>query len=125
MLVPCPFYGRDRIPARTQMFFTCLFNVHKCLQTLKHSIKVFNERMVDDCEDSSKCEKHLCLARVKAGIRWGEALKKIVLKQLAVGTVSKYSKPKTAKKMSRNWPNCKEPISNFITLWYVVAIITA
>ena len=33
--------------ARTQTFFTNLFNVHKLLQTLKQSIKVFNERLVD------------------------------------------------------------------------------
>ena len=51
-------------PARTQTFFTCLFNVHKRLRTLKHSIKVFNEHLVDVCKDSSECEKHLCLARI-------------------------------------------------------------
>ena len=38
------------VPARTQMFFTCLFNVYKHLQTLKHSIKVFNECFVDVCQ---------------------------------------------------------------------------
>ena len=29
------------------MFFICLLNAQKCLQTLKHSIKVFNERLFD------------------------------------------------------------------------------
>ena len=29
---------------------------------IKHSITVFNEHLFDGCEDSSKCEKHLCLA---------------------------------------------------------------
>ena len=42
--------------ARKQMFVTCLFNVPKCLQILKHSIKVFNEHLVDICKDCSECE---------------------------------------------------------------------
>ena len=29
---------------------------------IKHSITFFNEHLFDVCEDSSKCEKHLCLA---------------------------------------------------------------
>ena len=37
------------VPARTQTFITRLFNVHKRLQTLQHSIKVFNEYLVDVC----------------------------------------------------------------------------
>ena len=29
---------------------------------IKHSITVFNDHLFDVCEDSSKCEKRLCLA---------------------------------------------------------------
>ena len=29
---------------------------------IKHIITVFNKHLFHDCEDSSKCEKHLCLA---------------------------------------------------------------
>ena len=29
---------------------------------IKHSIIVFNEHLIDVCEDSSRCEKPLCLA---------------------------------------------------------------
>ena len=29
---------------------------------IKHIIPVFNENLLDVCEDSSKCEKRLCLA---------------------------------------------------------------
>ena len=28
---------------------------------IKHSVTVFNEHLFDVCEDSSKCEKRLCL----------------------------------------------------------------
>ena len=34
-------------PSQNQTLFTCLLNVHKCLQTLKHNIKVFNEHFFD------------------------------------------------------------------------------
>ena len=40
---PPPKDKGKQAPARTQTCITCLFNVHKRLQTLKHSIKVFNE----------------------------------------------------------------------------------
>ena len=43
-------------------FFSCLSDVLKRLQTLKHSIKVFNERLVDVCTDSSECEKRFHVA---------------------------------------------------------------
>ena len=33
-------------PLPTRTSFTCLFNVHKLLQTLKQCVKVFNERLV-------------------------------------------------------------------------------
>ena len=49
-------------PARTQTFFTCLLKVHKRLQTLKQCITVFHEHLFDVCEDSSRCEKRMCLA---------------------------------------------------------------
>ena len=45
-------------------FSHVFFKVHKLLQTLKHGIKVFNEHLVDVCEDNFKCEKRLCLAGV-------------------------------------------------------------
>ena len=37
-------------PTRTQTFVTCLFHVHKCSQTLKQSIKVFNQHLFDVCK---------------------------------------------------------------------------
>ena len=48
----CPYNCQIAVlpPAKTQTFFTSLFNVHKRLQTLKQCIKVFNERLVDVCE---------------------------------------------------------------------------
>ena len=40
----------EPMPRQTQTFFTSLFNVHKCFQTLKHSIKDFSVCLVDVCE---------------------------------------------------------------------------
>ena len=48
-------------PARTETFITWLFNVHKCLQTLNMEYNCL-QWTFDVCEDSSKCEKRLCLA---------------------------------------------------------------
>ena len=78
--------------AGTQMFFTCLFNFHKCLQTLKHGIKVFNELLVDVREDSSECEK-VCVSLgnyVQRVDKWGTYIGQLENKNRFYQTLHKH-----------------------------------
>ena len=54
-------------PARTNVY-DMVVQCSQMFAIIKHSIKVFNEHVVDVCEDSSKSEKRLCLVGTRADI---------------------------------------------------------
>ena len=49
-------------PSQNTNVYKMVVQCSQIFANIKHSITVFNEHLFDVCEDSSKCEKRLCLA---------------------------------------------------------------
>ena len=49
-------------PSQNTNVYQMVVQCSQMFANIKHSITVFNEHLLDVCEDSPKCEKRLCLA---------------------------------------------------------------
>ena len=50
------------MPSQNTNVYHMVVQCSQMFANIKHSITVFNDHLFDVCEDSSKCEKRLCLA---------------------------------------------------------------
>ena len=56
LMISCPS------PNQNTNVYHMVVQCSQMFANIKHSITTFNENLFDVCEDSSKCEKRLCLA---------------------------------------------------------------
>ena len=61
-----PFFPSPKPnPSQKTNVYLMVVQCSQMFENIFHSITVFNEYLFDVCEDSSKCEKRLCLAGTK------------------------------------------------------------
>ena len=57
----CYWTGDNSLPSQNTNIYHMIVKCSQMFANIKRSITVFNEHLFDVCEDSSKCEKRLCM----------------------------------------------------------------